>query len=70
MTTRTLSPLKKAAYIWDKAHRGIVAFWLRQHATSKQGKCHPRESRLEILKNFGNSKSSVGIGKCWGFPER
>lgn len=52
MTTRTLSPLKKAACIWDKAHRGIVAFWLRQHATSKQGKCHPRESRLEILKKL------------------
>lgn len=56
MTTRPLSQLKKAVRIWDKAHRGIAAFWLRQHATSKQGEYHPKESKLQILKNFGNSK--------------
>ncbi|EKG9721699.1 hypothetical protein O5Q06_004475, partial [Salmonella enterica] len=49
MTTRPLSQLKKAARIWDKAHRGIAAFWLRQHATSKQGEYHPKESKLQIL---------------------
>ncbi|EMY8854496.1 hypothetical protein ABCX02_004270, partial [Salmonella enterica] len=52
MTTRPLSQLKKAARIWDKAHRGIAAFWLRQHATSKQGEYHPKESKLQILKKL------------------
>lgn len=52
MTTRQPSQLKKAAHIWDRARRGIAAFWLRQHATSKQGEYHPKESKLQILKKF------------------
>lgn len=52
MTNRALSKLKKVVRILGKSHRGIAAFWLRQHATSKQGEFHPKESKLQILKKL------------------
>lgn len=43
---------KSGAGILGKARQSIAEFCLRQHATSKQGKCHPKQSTLEILKNL------------------